>query len=217
MYPKGCFSGNYRPDTSYPKDFNNIIALEFGAPQSPTRPGRVNLAIADYLIANVVNPKLHQTLFVSQSIADALSLRKLYSDHYLSIVIVNPGSSQFFGNSQSTNGERYDSYEHIANVATILQQRQNNFRQTSHSKSREWTKHQTTGPIAPNACLVVTAAHLAGRCQQQAQRLGLKVRLPHGLPKAFDPESPQIWCRHPITWILREILAIPYLYLIHRL
>ena len=122
MYPKGCFSGNYQPNTSYPKDFNNIIALEFGAPQSPTRPGRVNLAIADYLIANVVNPKLHQTLFVSQSIADALSLRKLYSDHYLSIVIVNPGSSQFFGNSQSANGERYDSYEHIANVATILQQ-----------------------------------------------------------------------------------------------
>ena len=68
MYPKGCFSGNYQPDTSYPKDFNNIIALEFGAPQSPTRPGRVNLAIADYLIANVVNPKLHQTLFVSSSV-----------------------------------------------------------------------------------------------------------------------------------------------------
>ena len=232
MYPQGCFSGRYRVSTSDPRSFQNIIALEFGAPSSPCDPGQANLAIADYLLTRVINTAdtPGQTIFVSESILNALCNRAYITPHASpqlarhlltrainttgyqvpysppvtistldippdqlpKIVVANAGSSKFFGTTQA--GNHYDSFEHIAKAANAI-------------KSRH----------ANRSCLIVTAAHLAGRGYQQALKLGLDPYLPPELPIIFDQYSPQMWCRNKIAWVLRELLAVPYLKLIGRL
>lgn len=44
-----------------------------------------------------------------------------------------------------------------------------------------------------------------GRVALQARKLGVDVLLPPGLPRSFDPNSSQWWCRNRVLWLCREL------------
>ncbi|MCL1840112.1 hypothetical protein FWF89_03955 [Candidatus Saccharibacteria bacterium] len=183
------------PNAKIPlSDYDNIIALEFGAPVNRVDYcGSVNMKIARYLMEHVVrldtiNAQRQQWIFASQSIADAL-FEHDFAGH---VCTVSSGSATFTLKADDQR-RRYDSFEHIQRAAQYILPKDN------------------------KQCLIVTQAYLAERAARQAVMFGLEPHLPENLPLEFAPESPQIWCRNKHWWRLREFVGVPYLERIGRL
>lgn len=190
------FTGDYTPSTPEELERGDIVVIghEFGAPKTP----------ADIIQNPDFNPKLHYNPELEDDPGPGdvnLVIAGIIASRFADKPIYAPNSVA-----------RALEEEHDIQVTGLLLHTSSN---ADASEGGTWEELDQVKELVGSEDIIrsihVGQAHHINRIARQARLKGFDPMLPEGLPKQFDPESSQWWCRSVWAWGLREIPGLAVL------